>query len=247
MNTKANNYIQSIFNYCDRWCERCDYTDRCRLYSMETEQKGENDPEGNDDFVKELHQTLEETIKLIEEYAVKFGTDFSNVEEIQKKEPHVKQLSFLATKYFEEASGYLKKLMAEIKSNGIENTAASAVITQNPDMRKLLEIVEYYKIVQWYHTMIPVKINRAVSAAARANTDDEESEYFMHDANGSAHVAYKSVLKSMTALGVIHSWTDLLKEETLNLIIDAGRIKTIIERDFPGALNFIWPPQDPDN
>ncbi len=24
-----------IYNYCDRWCERCLYTDRCRIFVME--------------------------------------------------------------------------------------------------------------------------------------------------------------------------------------------------------------------
>ncbi len=247
MNTKENNFIPSIFNYCDRWCERCDYTGRCRLFSMEEERKGENDGEEKYNFIKEFHKTFEETRKLIEEYAAKFDKDFSNVEEIREKEPPVTPLSFLATKYFEDASGYLKNLMAEIKSSGIENAAISACIPQNPGMKKLLEIVECYEIVQWYHTMIPVKINRAVSATTKDNSDDEESEFSLYDANGSAYVAYKSVLKSITALGVILSWTGLLKEETLNLIIDAGRIKTMVETDFSGAPGFIWPPEESEN
>lgn len=28
-------YIPGIFNYCDRWCERCAFTLRCRTYAME--------------------------------------------------------------------------------------------------------------------------------------------------------------------------------------------------------------------
>jgi hypothetical protein len=48
----------------------------------------------------------------------------------------------------------------------------------------------------------------------------------------------------MAALGRIHSWTNTLKEETLNLIIDTGRIKNLIEKEFPGALTFFWPPEE---
>ena len=28
-------FIPGIYNYCDRWCERCLYTDRCRTFAME--------------------------------------------------------------------------------------------------------------------------------------------------------------------------------------------------------------------
>src|SRR5439155_24301861 len=28
-------YIDGIFNYCDRWCERCPFTSRCRSFDME--------------------------------------------------------------------------------------------------------------------------------------------------------------------------------------------------------------------
>ena len=30
-------FIPGIFNYCDRWCERCAFTARCRTFAMEQE------------------------------------------------------------------------------------------------------------------------------------------------------------------------------------------------------------------
>ena len=30
-------FIPGIFNYCDRWCERCPQTARCRLFAMDQE------------------------------------------------------------------------------------------------------------------------------------------------------------------------------------------------------------------
>ena len=92
--------------------------------------------------------------------------------------------------------------------------------------------------------MIPVKIQRAFSNNFEDAEDEEQQEFEQYDSNGSAFVAYKSILKSMNALGVIHGWTENLKEETINLIIDAGRIKTLIEKNFPGALTFVWPPEE---
>lgn len=245
MTPDKNKFIPSIYNYCDRWCERCEYTGQCRLFSMEVERNERSESSDPNDFTKELHKSFTETIKMIEEYAGKFGIDISSLEEVPEKEHVDTPLSFLSAKYFQDASAYLKKLREEIKTSGSENAAVSAIIPQNPGMRELLEILECFEIIQWYHSMIPVKLERANSSLRDMDTKDkDELKYARYDTDGSAHVAYKSILKSMTALGKIHSWTDQLKEETLNLIIDAGRIKSLIEKEFPGALTFVWPPEE---
>ena len=30
-------FISGIYNYCDRWCERCAFTDRCLTYASSRE------------------------------------------------------------------------------------------------------------------------------------------------------------------------------------------------------------------
>lgn len=31
--------ISGIFNYCDRWCEKCSYINRCLLFKQEAERE----------------------------------------------------------------------------------------------------------------------------------------------------------------------------------------------------------------
>src|SRR5258706_8545567 len=33
-------YIPGVYNYCDRWCERCRFQSRCRSFAMEQEIQG---------------------------------------------------------------------------------------------------------------------------------------------------------------------------------------------------------------
>jgi len=40
------NNIQGIYNYCDRWCERCTFTSRCLNYDISEEQY--DSPESKD-------------------------------------------------------------------------------------------------------------------------------------------------------------------------------------------------------
>jgi len=35
---KNDQFISGIYNYCDRWCERCSFTSRCMNFAMADEQ-----------------------------------------------------------------------------------------------------------------------------------------------------------------------------------------------------------------
>ena len=57
---KDPRYIPGIYNYCDRWCERCQFTSRCLNCTLEEEQFGnlqEND-ELNEVFWQKLSEML---------------------------------------------------------------------------------------------------------------------------------------------------------------------------------------------
>src|SRR2546422_7878292 len=60
-------YIDGIFNYCDRWCERCPMTSRCRLFA--TEQRSPLDAGAreltNAAFWDELERKLRETTEML--------------------------------------------------------------------------------------------------------------------------------------------------------------------------------------
>ena len=69
----ANNpdLISGIYNYCDRWCERCPLTSRCLVYA--TEQEDDNSFPRNDlrneAFWQKLSVIFQETRELIVEWA----------------------------------------------------------------------------------------------------------------------------------------------------------------------------------
>ena len=49
MTSQPHDPIPGIFNYCDRWCERCTMTARCGLFAIEqdlSERKARGEEEG---------------------------------------------------------------------------------------------------------------------------------------------------------------------------------------------------------
>ncbi len=67
-------FISGIYNYCDKWCERCPITARCSVFAMEADDRSPDsrDPE-NEKFWKHLQGNLASTIELLREMAEEAG------------------------------------------------------------------------------------------------------------------------------------------------------------------------------
>src|SRR6478672_6606102 len=72
--------IPGIYNYCDRWCERCPLTSKCLVYAQEQEDDDDS-PESrdinNEAFWQKLHLIFQETRELITQWANDAGVDLS--------------------------------------------------------------------------------------------------------------------------------------------------------------------------
>jgi len=72
--------ISGIYNYCDRWCERCPLSSRCLLYASELEDD-DGSPESrdiqNEAFWKKLSSIFQETQEMLKEWADDAGIDLN--------------------------------------------------------------------------------------------------------------------------------------------------------------------------
>ena len=62
--------ISGIYNYCDRWCEKCSYTNRCLLFKREAERDikhilNDEDPNDPEVFAKDIADSIMETYEFI--------------------------------------------------------------------------------------------------------------------------------------------------------------------------------------
>jgi hypothetical protein len=77
----ANNpdLISGVYNYCDRWCERCPLTSRCLVYA--TEQEDNDSPQSrdinNEAFWRKLTAIFQETRELIVVWAGEAGVELN--------------------------------------------------------------------------------------------------------------------------------------------------------------------------
>ena len=74
-------FIPGIYNCCDRWCERCRFTDRCRVYHSEQEyiKRHPYNDDDNDAFFAHLASIFEETMQVLEQKDLEMGIDLDSL------------------------------------------------------------------------------------------------------------------------------------------------------------------------
>jgi hypothetical protein len=87
---KDDRFISGIYNYCDRWCERCAFTSRCMNFAMVDEQFPDQESQDirNEAFWQKLSETFKMTLELVKEMAEREGIDLDaiDIEEQEEQE-----------------------------------------------------------------------------------------------------------------------------------------------------------------
>jgi hypothetical protein len=229
--------ISGIYNYCDRWCERCPLTSRCLVYA--TEQVGHNGPNNestenhdvrNEAFWRKLGSILSETQEMISEWAREAGLDLTQMpdEEVKTRKRRRQlidnhPLARVGKKYANSASDWFRQF---------DHTEQSEQSEQLEDARE---------VIQWYQYQIAVKIMRALSCRSDGWEDEPDMADFPKDSDGSAKVALIGIDRSIAAW----RWVQLSQPERLEsivpLILQLERLRRRVEKTFPEAREFVRP------
>ena len=244
---KKDKYISGIYNYCDRWCERCPLTDKCFLYSKEQKRLARHKAKGEDPYdwnivMQDVKEDFEETLKLIHKKTKEQGIDLTKLPKVEQKEyvPKNHPLMKSANTYMKMAKKLLKKLGEVIDIEGIDLTKRIEIIPSAvSDVGKLRKIAVNYEVISWYHTLILVKIHRALQS--KMETEIEADEFAQMDADASAKIAYIGIMKSIKALKVVYNWSDELEDDALTLLVELDKVRECVNKEFPGHHTFKRP------
>jgi len=248
-------FIPGIYNYCDRWCERCAFTFRCMNYALAQEE--ETDAAASRDlrnkaFWDRLDEVFETTRELIEEEAEEadFDLDEEELQESMREQEEVHEAA-QAQPYSRTARAYIDvvdqwfKLNEglggdegdERKSQAQASSPAGEPVENTPGLHDCLEVI------CWYQPQIWVKLCRAASGTIRAAS--EEIECFQEDADGSAKVAILGIERSMAAWASLrHRFPD--HEDAILALGTLKRLLRQVEAAFPNARAFLRPGFDTD-
>ena len=226
----ANNpdLISGVYNYCDRWCERCPLTSRCLVYA--TEQEDDDSPETrdirNEEFWRKLSAIFQETREMIVDWARNAGVDFNAfAEEDEARCKRKRQLidnhplTKAGKKYANAASDWFREFDQTVELNDVEDAR---------------------EVIQWYQYQIAVKTMRALSGR-KEELEDPEIADFPKDSDGSAKVALIGIDRSIAAWRMMQLSSPDRVESIVPLILQLERLRQRVERSFPQARDFVRP------
>ena len=236
----SGKFVPGIYNYCDRWCERCTMSSKCLNYAQEKAMKEEaTDPETNDinneKFWESLRLSFQVTFELIEEDAKRFGIDINNLPDIEIKEPKKYPVEILAKKYSTKIFKWLNANNDRLK----QKAELLLLINQNEDLAVLF--ADAWEVVQWYSVFISAKVRRA-HFELDERIDEEHDEYdLMSDNLGSAKIAIIAIDRSMDALSAMYSVMPEDEDDYLGFLSQLSKIKKLMLDTFPDVMSFKRP------
>ena len=243
-------FIQSIYNYCDRWCERCPFTSRCLNFAMDSEEFGDQEAHdiNNEAFWQRLTETFQMTLELLHEAAEEEGIDLESIdakefeeqERVNKELAKNHQCSRTAKLYSEMVDDWFDSAKDIFGHEDDEpDLEVSADIGNVDPAEEISDFGEAVEVVRWYQHLIYVKLMRAI----RGELDErlEVLDEFPKDSDGSAKVALIALDRSIAAWGEIRNLFPHRDNDILDILVHLEQLRRNAEKAFPEARAFIRP------
>jgi hypothetical protein len=243
-------FIPGIYNYCDRWCERCQFTSRCLNFALRDEESA--DPESrditNELFWRKLAETFQVTLDLLKEAAEREGIDLDSLdsgepdqeqrynEEVAKNHEccrAARAYGEMVDDWFDSEGDLFGQPEDELNLNELLEIPTISPVGEGAGLEEAVQVV------RWYQHQIYVKLMRA--ARGRLEEKPEIDDEFYRDSDGSAKVALIGIDRSIGAWGAIRTYYPLGDRQIVDLLVHLDRLRRSVERVFPDARGFIRP------
>lgn len=247
---KDAGFIPGIYNYCDRWCEKCDQKLHCMSFVMgkRIEEKGgfhfDEEVSQEENVWARLKDVFESTYEVLHEVAKERGID---VEDIYASENIDRE--FWGEDFENiELKGNRDNLMVEdsdivricliyedLSDKCLEKVYE--ILDERLGEDKGQEVDEALETVNWYQDLMQSKMRRALYGYYHVDSGREEKE----DYNGSAKVALIAIDRSVDSWKVLLNHCSEMKREMLQLQVVLAQLKKDILFQFPEAEKFRRP------
>ena len=243
-------FIPGIYNYCDRWCERCSFTTRCRNYESTSKLSPEQLDITNKAFWDNISSNFQNAIKLLYKAAKKHGIDLDKpmtkdeeqayeqrntlIDAETKKHP----LTKLCKQYQKITMPFVKK-NEEIndKANELVSYVQMGITSEANAMNIVISISDCFGIIQWYLFFIDAKLQRAL----HGKLEDDEDDGYPKDSDGSAKVAIIAIERSIMAWSRLYELLPVSEDIVLNALSILSQLKQKAIEEFPQAMEFNRP------
>ena len=253
-------FIPGIYDYCDRWCERCEFSHRCAQFAMRSHDRPD-DPRTRDIENRKFWETL--------------GSSSLVAKPARKPKPGTAKKHAAGTPTIEAAAAHEKRLDRRARTLGQRETNAALTYSHmvdewfNNELRlplqhvrnlerrvekgltsvasakgELVRLNDCVEVIRWYQAFIYVKLCRAFMSLVEEEDERGAAGPVLavaRDSSGSAKVALIAIERSLAAWVAMR---EMFPEETdsmLEILLHLDRLRRSVKRKFPRAKSFKRP------
>jgi hypothetical protein len=208
-----NEITISPYNYCDYRCDKCEVREKCLVYKKEKEAQYEGKS-----VLEVVRESMDQAMDMIHEFIQENDIDISDVLEEEDsfakihKNVREKHVMKLGEEYMDKTWDFLDHYREHY-------------LLIPPALE------EAFSDLQWYRTLLPVKMHRTLTSLHHFIATKEE--YNLEDAYFTSFVVYKAIRKSLSAVVTLKEalvdYQDTLTELE-NLLVS---IKNEFKHEFP--------------
>jgi hypothetical protein len=229
---QSGQFIPGIYNYCDRWCERCPMSSRCSVFAMDRELFADHESVDirNAAFWEKLAGLLHATTELLRKRAEEEGLDLESNPDPDERERrreaaqhHV--CSLMAKRYAMMAQAWLDRMTA--------GTVQAVSAGHDIGLKEAIDVI------RWYQHQIYIKMMRALQSDW--DQPDGSADEIPDDAGVQAKITLMGIDRSLAAWGVIRRHIPGADDDLLDLMVHLDRLRRSVEQVFPLARSITRP------
>ena len=253
-NQRDPRFIPGIYNYCDRWCERCEFSHRCFKFALNDHFYGD-DPKARDihntKFWEALGKIVADGKAGIERTTKEWGIeiDTGSVEAAAAYEKRLDRRARARGQRESNAALTYRHMVDEWFNNelrlplrhvrNLERRVRQGTVSVPNAKGQLVRLNDCVEVIRWYQTFIYVKLCRAFSSLVEE--DDDGTPAASRDSAGTAKIVLLALDRSLAAWA---SLQDMFPEETdsiLEILVHLDRLRRAVKKKFPKARSFKRP------
>lgn len=265
-------FISGIYNFCDRWCERCPFTSRCLNYAMgeklEKEVERRRSEGENEAFWERMDAKAEDAADSVAALADGDGDpddpwdaeiDEQEFQEYQREQEERREkarrhpAAMAAHRYMGMVDAWFSvhaPLVEEkLKLLNAEPPPEPDAADPGEEAAFLDDAVE---VIRWYQHQIWVKLMRALHRdpwedeewEADDDEDDDDATVYPKDSDVSAKIILIGMDRSLAAWGDVRRILPSAADSATKLLVHLVRLRRLVEQTFPDARGVVRPAFD---
>lgn len=235
-------FITSIYNYCDRWCERCKYTDRCYSFQMEVEAgltEEDKDP-ANPKFWEYVSNNMAKALEMLRQHAEEIGLDLDNLPDVEEPPPSAKVVELQAAwnalheAYLDKAEDFFESNAAYFPEKGHESIRWVEMGMRGEDETLAFwqDVADKRDIIGWYQFFIGAKISRALGGLDEIHEEHWGSP-LESDSYRTSRILVIAIERSMAAWQVFLGAFPERENEILDMLALLEKLRRGVVTVFP--------------